>query len=71
MLLVIDFQAVLASLFYSFVGILILFISFYTIEKLSPENLYKEVVENNNIAIAVIAAALILAISIIIASAIH
>lgn len=71
MFLILDMQAVLASLLYSFIGIFVLVISFYVIEKISPENLYKEVVDKNNVAVSIIAGALILAISIIIASAIH
>lgn len=67
----INLHAVLASVIYSFLGVFILIITFYTIEKISPENLYKELVENKNTAVAMVAAALILAIAIIIASAIH
>lgn len=60
-----------ASVLYSFLGIFILVISFYIIEKITPENLYKELVEKQNTAIAIVAAAFIIAIAIIIASAIH
>ncbi len=66
-----NIQYILASLLYSFIGIFILVVSFYTIEKVSPENLYSEVVDKGNTAIAIIAGAFILAIAIIIASAIH
>lgn len=60
-----------ASVIYSFVGIFILVLSFYIVEKITPENLYKELVENKNTAIAIVAGAFIIAIAIIIASAIH
>ncbi len=56
---------------YSIFGILILLVSFWIIEKISPENLWKEIIEKKNVALAILAAAFMLAISIIIASAIH
>jgi uncharacterized membrane protein YjfL (UPF0719 family) len=60
-----------ASIIYSVIGILILVISFYIIERITPENTWKEIVQNKNVAVAIIGAAYILAIAIIIASAIH
>lgn len=62
---------ILASVVYAFLGILILVISFVIIEKLTPENLWKEIVQKKNTALAMIASAYILAVAIIIASAIH
>lgn len=67
----IQVKAILASLIYSVLGIIILVISFYIVEKLTPENTWKEIVQNKNTAVGLIAAAYILAIAIIIASAIH
>lgn len=67
----IQMKAVLASLIYSVLGIVILVISFYVIEKLTPENIWKEIIQNKNTAVGLIAGAYILAIAIIIASAIH
>jgi putative membrane protein len=62
----------LNSILYSVVGIVILVITFVTIEKLTPKhNLWKEIVENKNIALALVAGFFMLAIAIIIASAIH
>jgi len=67
----INVKAILASIIYSVLGIVILVISFYIIEKITPENTWKEIVQNKNTAVAIIASAYILAIAIIIASAIH
>ena len=66
-----NIKAILASVVYSVLGIIILVISFYIIEKITPENTWKEIVQNKNTAVAIIASAYILAIAIIIASAIH
>jgi putative membrane protein len=67
----INLKAILASVIYSVLGIVILVISYYIIEKLTPENTWKEIIQNKNTAVGIIAGAYILAIAIIIASAIH
>lgn len=68
---IVDWNTVLASLIYAGLGIAILLISFIVIEKLTPQNLWKEVSQNKNTALAMMASAYILAVAIIIASAIH
>lgn len=68
---VLQLKYIVASIVYSLIGIIILVISFYVIEKITPENTWKELVQNKNVAIAIVAAAYILAIAIIISSAIH
>ncbi|HKC68398.1 MAG TPA: DUF350 domain-containing protein [Bacteroidia bacterium] len=67
----IQLKYILASIVYSFIGVFILIVSFYIIEKITPENLWKEIIANKNQAVAIMAAAYILAIAIIISSAIH
>jgi uncharacterized membrane protein YjfL (UPF0719 family) len=64
-------QYLLAALLYSVLGIVILVVAFWIIEKITPENLWKEIIEKQNKALALVAAAFIIAISIIISSAIH
>ncbi|WP_315817556.1 DUF350 domain-containing protein [Paraflavitalea speifideaquila] len=57
---------------YSFLGIAVLVISFVVVEKLTPKhNLWKEIVEKQNTALAIVAGFFMLAIAIIVASAIH
>lgn len=67
----INMKYVVASIIYSVLGIIILVVCFVVIEKIAPENLWKELIEKQNTAIAIVAAALIIAIAIIISSAIH
>lgn len=67
----INAKYVTAAIVYSMLGILILAVAFIVFDKLTPGNLWKEVVEKQNIALAVIAAAMMLAMSNIIASAIN
>ncbi len=60
------------SIIYSFLGIAILFVAFFLIEILTPKhNIRKEILEKQNMAVAVLAGFFMLAIAIIIASAIH
>ncbi|UKJ06487.1 DUF350 domain-containing protein [Solitalea lacus] len=67
----INLKYVVALVLYSGLGILILLISFWIIEKLTPENLWKEILEKRNMALALMASAYMIALAIIIASAIH
>lgn len=67
----INIKYIIASLVYSLLGILVLFFAFWLIEKITPENLWKEILEKHNMALAIVFAAFIIAIAIIISSAIH
>lgn len=67
----IQIKAIVGSLIYSFLGITVLVVSFVIIEKITILNLWKEISEKKNMALAIMAAGFMLAISIIIASAIH
>jgi uncharacterized membrane protein YjfL (UPF0719 family) len=67
----IDLKSIIGSLIYSFLGIFVLVISFVIIEKITVLNLWKEISEKKNTALAIMAMGFMLAIAIIIASAIH
>lgn len=63
---------VVNSILYSFLGIAILVIAFVIVEVITPRhNLWKEVVEKQNMALAIVVGFFMLSIGIIIASAIH
>ncbi|WBA42209.1 DUF350 domain-containing protein [Hymenobacter canadensis] len=66
-----NFKLIIASVVYSVLGILILVLSFVVIEKLSPRMLWKEIVEEHNTALAILGAAFMIAVALIISSAIH
>ncbi|MBC5835025.1 DUF350 domain-containing protein [Flavobacterium sp. F372] len=59
------------SIVFSLVGIVILLIGYFIIEKATPENTWKEIVQNKNTALAIVFGALIIGISMIISAAIH
>jgi putative membrane protein len=63
--------SLLNALIYALFGVIILVLSFFILDKLTPYDLWKEVVEKQNVAIAVLAGAMALGIAIIIASAVH
>ena len=60
-----------ASLLYSFIGIGIFCLAFMIIDKLTPYDLWKELVEQKNLALAMVVAGLGLGVCLIIAAAIH
>jgi hypothetical protein len=64
-------QPIVNSIIYSFLGIVILLVGYFIIEKITPENTWKEVVEKNNVAVAIVLAAFIIGIAMIISAAIH
>lgn len=64
-------QYLLNSLVYSLVGILVFWLAFVVIDKLTPYDLWRELVEERNTALAIVIAAMCLSVAIIIASAIH
>lgn len=66
-----NIKALIASVVYSLLGIIILVISFVVIEKLAPENLWKKIVDEQNMALAIMAAGFMLAVAIIIGFASH
>jgi putative membrane protein len=64
-------KPIINSVVYSFLGFIILLICYFFLEKLTPEKTWKEIVENKNIALAIVLASFILGISLIIGLAIH
>jgi uncharacterized membrane protein YjfL (UPF0719 family) len=66
-----DWHALLNALIYSVLGIVIFAVAFVLIDKLTPYHLWKEIVEDKNVALAVLIGALSIGMCIIIAAAVH
>jgi putative membrane protein len=66
-----NLQLFVSSVVYAALGIVIFILAFKIAEKLLPFDLVKELVEDDNIAVGILMAAIILGLAIIIASAIH
>lgn len=62
---------ILASLVYSFLGLFVLITTFVLVDKVTPYDLWKEIVEKQNRALATLVGAMAIGISLIIAAAIH
>ena len=62
---------VLSALVFTFIGILVFVLTFVIMDKLTPYHLWKEIVQEHNIALAILVGAMSIGICIIIASAIH
>jgi putative membrane protein len=62
---------VISALAYAFIGILIFIAAFVVIDKATPYHLWKEIVQEHNMALAILIGAMSIGICIIIAAAIH
>jgi uncharacterized membrane protein YjfL (UPF0719 family) len=62
--------AFFGSILYAFIGIVVFWLSFMIIDKLTPYDLWKELVEKQNMALAVVVGAMALGLSIIVAAAV-
>ena len=63
--------AFLGSILYALIGVVIFWLCFVLIDKITPTYLWAEIVEKQNRALALVVAAMCLGISIIVAAAIH
>lgn len=61
----------LGSVVYALLGVIIFWLCFLVIDKLTPYNLWEEIVEKQNKALGMVVAAMSLGICIIVAAAIH
>jgi uncharacterized membrane protein YjfL (UPF0719 family) len=62
---------ILNSIIYAFIGVVIFCVAFVIVDKLTPFNLWKELVEKQNMALAVVVGFAALGICVIVAAAIH
>jgi putative membrane protein len=60
-----------AALVFAFIGIAVFVSAFMIIDKLTPYDLWKEIVEEKNLALAILVGAMSIGICIIIAAAVH
>jgi putative membrane protein len=63
--------AFLGSILYAVIGVLMFWITFLLIDKLTPYDLWQELVEKQNVALGLVVAAMSLGICVIVAAAIH
>jgi putative membrane protein len=63
--------AIVGSVVFALIGVLIFWLCFLIIDKLTPYDLWGEIVEKQNVALGVVVAAMSLGICLIVAAAIH
>ena len=63
-------QHLIAAVVFAVVGIVVLALSFWLMEKITPFSIVKEIEEDQNVALAIIVGAVVIAVSLIIAAAI-
>ena len=62
---------IVAAVIFAVLGIVTFVVSFVVIDRITPFNLWKEIVEDQNSALAILIGLMALGISVIIAAAIH
>ena len=63
--------AFFGSIVYALVGVVVFWLSFIVIDKITPYNLWEEIVEKQNVALGIVVGSMCLGISIIVAAAVH
>ena len=63
--------AFLGSILYAVIGVVVFWLCFIIVDKITPYDLWREIVEKQNQALALVVAAMCLGISVIVAAAIH
>jgi putative membrane protein len=64
-------EAFFGSLLYAFIGVAVFWICFIVIDKLTPYDLWAEIVEKKNTALAIVVGAMCIAIGLIVSAAVH
>jgi putative membrane protein len=62
---------VVSSIMFALIGVAIFWICFVIVDKLTPYDLWGEIVEKQNVALAIVVAAMCIAIGLIVAAAVH
>lgn len=66
-----NWTSLLASVVFSFAGLAVFCLSFVIIDKLTPYNLWDELVKEKNVALAIVLGSVSLGVCVIIAAAVH
>ena len=62
---------IVGSILFALIGVAIFWISFIVVDKLTPYDLWGEIVEKKNVALAIVVGAMCIAIGMIVAAAVH
>ena len=59
------------SILYALIGVAVFWISFVVVDKITPYDLWAEIIEKKNVALAIVVGAMCIAIGLIVAAAVH
>ena len=59
------------SMLYALIGVLVFLVCFLIVDKLTPYQLWNQIVEEKNVALAIVVGSIAIAIGLIVAAAIH
>ena len=59
------------SILFALIGVFVFWIAFVIVDKLTPYDLWAEIIEKKNVALAIVVGAMCIALGLIIAAAIH
>jgi uncharacterized membrane protein YjfL (UPF0719 family) len=62
---------IFGSVLYALIGVFIFWICFVIVDKVTPYNLWEEIVEKKNMALAIVVGSMCIAIGLIVAAAVH
>ena len=62
---------IVGSILFALIGVAIFWITFVIIDKITPYDLWGEIVEKKNVALAIVVGAMCIAIGMIVAAAVH
>ncbi|MBC5763711.1 DUF350 domain-containing protein [Ramlibacter albus] len=63
--------AFFGSILFALIGVIVFWVSFVIIDKITPYDLWGEIVEKQNVALAIVVGAMALGVSVIVAAAVH
>ena len=64
-------NVIIGTVLYALIGVIVLWVSFVVIDKITPYKLWEEIRDKQNLALAIVVAAMFIAIGQIVAAAIH
>ena len=59
------------SVLYALIGVAVFWISFVIVDKITPYDLWAEIIEKKNVALAIVVGSMCIAIGLIVAAAVH
>ena len=62
---------IFGSILYALIGVLIFWICFVIVDKITPYRLWEEIIEKKNLALAIVVGSMCIAIGMIVAAAVH